>query len=296
MLAARSGSAPGLEQFGGAQDEQRGGAVAELERPHAGEQAPESAPQHRAHLQADRPPLPCARSPHAPHGGEHRDGREQSRHDRDEHRRAHVEHRDQRDREQRPHDRPEIVSGALEPVGAPVRLGRHHVGEDRVAARTAHAARSPGAGSQHEHLPRRGREPDAAREHRGRDVAPDRDLRAALRVVGERPAGQLRDARRAVGDAFDQPQGRRRRTQRHREEARQQRRRDLVAHVGQEARQPDRSHSWVEPWRLGIDRWRPFGIHDPIMAMRKFGTQTPSAWSGRHRGAAHSLDSPSTEG
>ena len=134
--------------------------------------------------------IPRARSPHAPHSGEHRERREQTRHDRDEHRRAHVEDRDQRDREQGTHDRAEVVRRALEPVGPPVRLGRHDVGEDRVAARTAHPARSPGAGSQHEHLPRRRREPDAAREHRGRHVAADRDLRAALRVVGERAAGR----------------------------------------------------------------------------------------------------------
>jgi hypothetical protein len=41
-------AAAGVEQLGGAQDQQRRGDVAELERRHRGEQAAEPAAQHRA--------------------------------------------------------------------------------------------------------------------------------------------------------------------------------------------------------------------------------------------------------
>ena len=135
--------------------------------------------QHRAHLQADRPPLPRARSPTA------RDGRRRaSRRPRAVPARsrraspcARRTSRSARSRAAAPADRSQVVRRALEPVGPSVRLGRHHVGEDRVAARPAHAARSPGAGSQHEHLPRRRREPDrCSRAPRSSRLAADRDL------------------------------------------------------------------------------------------------------------------------
>ena len=135
----------GLEQFGGAKDEQGRGAVAELESAHAHEQPPYAGPQHRANLETDRLPFPCSVAAPTCRAAKHGERGQQSGTIETSDRRAHVEQCDQHDRQQRPDDGAEVVGRTLESIRPPVRGRVHDVGEDalREGPRTPRAAQAP---------------------------------------------------------------------------------------------------------------------------------------------------------
>ena len=98
---------------------------------------------------------------------------------------------DEREREQRPADRAEVVHRPLEPVRAAVRArgttsasSAFRAGTRRPRAAQAPARRTPTCQAEVA-------TPISRREHRGRGVAADRAAPAA-RVVGERAAGEAR--------------------------------------------------------------------------------------------------------
>ena len=150
---------------------------------------------------------------------------------------ADAEQRDEREREQRPADRAEVVHRALEAVGAPVGGGGHDVGEQRVAGGHAQPARGP-------RRRRAGRRPatrcvatpiETARARRssrsrrrrrcgggrGSSASAPPASRAAPASPSEMPS--ISAERRGGG------------AERAGEEARQQRGRDLVPEVGEQA-------------------------------------------------------------
>ena len=67
------------------------------------------------------------------------------------------------------------------------------------------------------------------------------------RVIGQRPAAEPGHPAQRIRDALDQPQRRRRRAQHRGQKRRQQRGRDLVADIGQEARRADPADRPAEP-------------------------------------------------
>ncbi len=82
-------------------------------------------------------------------------------------------------------------------------------------------------------------------------VAADRDSPETVRAVGERTHPQAGDTRQSVGHSFDQPERRDRTAQGGSQQAEQQRRRDLVAYVGEEARRADAGDARVRSADLG---------------------------------------------
>ncbi|MDX6718449.1 MAG: hypothetical protein QOJ63_703 [Solirubrobacteraceae bacterium] len=224
---------PGSSRSVARRSQQRRRDVADLERADPHHQPSELAAQDRTHADAQRAALLDARARRAADRVQDRRDREQARNDRQLDRSPHAARGDERERQQRAADGAQVVHRALEAVGAPVRGGRHDVRQQRVARRDAQPARCPRAGAQHPHLPRRGGRADQARQHRGRRVAADGGGLPSLRIVGERAAREARGAGEAVRDTLDDAERRGGCAERARQQARQQRRRDLVAEVGQ---------------------------------------------------------------
>jgi len=119
---------------------------------------------------------------------EDRERREQARDDAHEHRVACAGERHESERKQRAADRAKVVHRPLEAVGAPIRLGRHDIGEQRVARRDAQPTRRPSGCPQNTDLPGCGCDTDQRREDCGRGVAAERGAAAAIGVVRERAA------------------------------------------------------------------------------------------------------------
>ncbi len=112
-------AAVGGQDVGGAQDEQGGGDVADLERGEPGEHAPEPATQHRADLEAQLLAFGDLREPGLADRVADRRRCQQPGNDGDQDRGAHAEQGDEAEREQRADDGAEVIHGALEPVGTP---------------------------------------------------------------------------------------------------------------------------------------------------------------------------------
>jgi hypothetical protein len=87
-------AAAGLEQIGGAQDQQRRGDVARLEGADGDHQAAEAAAQHGPHADPQRLVLPRARGAAVTDGVHDREDREQAGDDRYEDRGAHTDRRE----------------------------------------------------------------------------------------------------------------------------------------------------------------------------------------------------------
>ena len=134
------------------------------------------------------------------------------------------------EREQRPADRAEVVHHPLEAVGAPVRLGRRRIGEERVPRRDPQPSRGPRAHPEERHLQQRRRGSDQPRENRDARVAADRRRPPPGRIVCEGSSEESRDPREAVGDALDDAEGGRRASERG-DEPRKERGRDLMPEV-----------------------------------------------------------------
>ena len=167
--------------------------------------------------------------------------------DREQDGRTHADGGHQGQGQQRAADGPQVVHGPLEAVGPPVDVGRDGVGQEGVAGRDPQATGRPGSRPQHAHLPGGAGQADEPREHgRGR-IAADRGGPPALGVVGQRSAAQARRAGQAVGDPLDHAQGGGGRAQRAREQAGEQRRRDLVPEVREQARPADAADRGTEP-------------------------------------------------
>ena len=139
---------PGSQQVGRAEDHQRRGEVAQLERRGRGEQSSEPAVQQRADADADRLVLADGELRGVADGVDDRQSGEQPGDDREQDRGAHADQADEPDREQWPADRAEVVHRALEPVGAAVGGGGDDVGQQRVARRDAQPSGRPRAGAQ----------------------------------------------------------------------------------------------------------------------------------------------------
>ena len=176
---------------------------------------------------------------------------EQARDDRQSDRPADADRRDQAEGEERPDDRAEVVHRPLEAVGPSVGA--------RPARRRPAGRCGPGPGARGpSRLRRAGSRPAtprsaapiSRRQHGGGRVAADRHRPTAVGIIGERPATEAGHAGQAVGDALDQAQRRRGRTERRREQARQQRRWHLVPDIGEQARRPDPSNTRRQPGRL----------------------------------------------
>ena len=208
---------------------------------------------------ADRPALADARSAYVTHGREHRDRREKPRHDREQHRRTQSDERDRAgSRAAARRSPPRLSAARSNPYARPYASGETTSARIalRLGPRTPRAAQAPVRNTATCH----GAVANPMLLDRTAVVTypPTATLERRVGIVGERATGELRDTGRPVGDALDQPERRGRRAERRREEARQQRRRDLVPHVGEEARQPDRPHARVEPgwFRSQIGRFR----------------------------------------
>jgi hypothetical protein len=177
--------------LGRAQDQQRRGRVADLERGDGAEEPAELSLEDGAHAQPDLHPFPPAAVTGTADGVHDRPGRQQTRNDRQRDRPPHPDQRDEGERQQRADDRAEVVHRALEAVRAAIGGGRNAVGEQGVARRHPQAAGQPRPGPQHADLPDRRGGRDAGRQRRGGGVAADRDLTPADRVVGQGTAPSL---------------------------------------------------------------------------------------------------------
>lgn len=129
---------------------------------------------------------------------------------------------DQGERQQRTTDRAEVVHRALEAIGAPVRAGRDHICQQRVASGHAEPARHPRRGAQRSDLPGVRRDADQSRKDRGRRVTTNGRRPAAVRIVGQRTSPESRHPREAVRHTFDQPERRSGSAERRRQEGGQQ--------------------------------------------------------------------------
>jgi hypothetical protein len=238
-----------VQQRRRAQDQQARRDVAELERRdrHQGSHQPGLAQgaelePRAALLRADRPQPPCLGG-----GDGDRDRGEEPRHRREIQGVPDTEPAHQPGREQRSHDRAEIVAGALEPVGTAVGLRRRQLGEHGVAGRCADTAGEPGTGACEPGLPHRCREADRAGRRGRDDVAAGGHPQPPLRIVGERPGDELRDTGERVADPLDHAERAGRGTQGDGHERRQHRRGDLVTGIAEEAREADAADAARQP-------------------------------------------------
>ena len=199
---------------------------------------------------------------------------EQAGDDREQDRGAHADQPDERDREQRAADRAEVVHRALEPVGAAVDGGGDDVGEQRVAGRDAQPAGGPRAGAQDRRPARRWwRRRSGRRGPRWWRSRRPRSSAGARGIVGRGATGEVRGAREAVGDPLDHPERRGGRVQRARQQAGQQRGRDLVPEIGEQAGDADPANARCQPAGLLAG----FGAAVSVSAL------TRASWPGSRR-------------
>jgi hypothetical protein len=239
--------AAGGQQLGGAEDEQGGGDVAELEGRHPDHEPAEASGQHRSDAQPQRSPLALLGAGSVADGVDDGQGGEQAGDDGQGDGGAGADQADQAEGEQRAGDGAEVVHGPLEPVGPAVDAGRDDVGQQGVARRDPQAPGGPGASPQDADLPHGGGHPDEAGEDGGGGVAAHGLGAAALGVVGDGPPGEAGGAGQPVGEAFDEAEGGGGGAQGGGEQVGQEGGGDLVADVGKEAGRADARHPWPQP-------------------------------------------------
>jgi hypothetical protein len=127
-------AAPGLEEFGGPEDEEGGGAVPELEGADTGEERSQATLEDGPDLKPDPGSFPGLRRFDMPNGVEDGRGGEQTRDDRQPDRPAGAHQGDEGDGEDRPADGAEVVHGPLEAIGAAVDGRVDDVGEEGIAS------------------------------------------------------------------------------------------------------------------------------------------------------------------
>ena len=117
-----------------------------------------------------------------------------------------------------------------------------------IASRAGERApREPGRGSKQTRLPHRRCKPDRPGRGGGHQISPGRHAPSPLLIIGERTCNQHRHPHQAVTEALDHPECTCGGPKRDGHEARQDRCRDFVSGVAEEARQPDASHTARQP-------------------------------------------------
>lgn len=175
---------------------------------------------------------------------------EETRDHRQEDRLPHPERCDEKEGEKRAADGAEVIHGPLEAVRPSVGSRIDGVGKESVPGRDPQTARRPGARPEESDLPDGRGKTDQRRQNRGQRVATDRERSAPGRIIGQRPAGEFRRPSQTVGDALDDAQHGRGGTEGCGEERGQQRGRDLMAKVGQQASCPDAADARRQPMRI----------------------------------------------
>lgn len=194
-----------FEKLRTAKNQERGGRIPELERADANEEAPETSPEHRAHLDSQGTTFSNTKPGGRANRDDDRNDGEQARDDREEDRRPNPDEPNEREREQRPADRSKIVHGPLEPVRPTVGACRNDIGQERVPGGNAQTTRCPATGPKQRDLPDGRRKPDRCGEDGSGRVSCDRCISAPVGVVCKWATGKSRYAGKAVGKTFDQP-------------------------------------------------------------------------------------------
>jgi hypothetical protein len=141
------------------------------------------------------------------------------------------------------------IHHSLEAEGTAVCLAGDRRRQQRFTRRCANAASQPGRHSGQQNLKGARGEPNGARGHGGDGVADHNERLAATQPVREMAGDDLRDAREAVRRAFNRPEPPRPGAERH-EQRRQDRCRNFVAPIAQQACQPDAECGAVQPMRF----------------------------------------------
>ncbi len=199
------------------------------------------------HPDAKQTLLAGRRSRHATDRIDDRRDSQEARNDREQDRGPYSDDGNQSQRKQRPADRAEVVHRALEPVCTAVASWRNRLGQQRVPRRNSQTSRGPSPCSQHADLPRSCRDANESRKNCRRGVAGDSRRPSPARIVGQRTPTQSSGPRKPIRDALDQPEGGSRSTERRGQEARQQRRGNLVTEICKQARCADPAHTGGEP-------------------------------------------------
>ena len=126
---------------------------------------------------------------------------------------AHAQCSQQSRSAKRPEHGAESVHRALEAEGATGLSRRHGIGEQRVARRPAAAATNPSQCAQQQHNGPSLREGVTERRETCCKIPDDAGRLAQYWAVGDPAAGELRETRKAVGNAFDHAERNRRRAQ-----------------------------------------------------------------------------------
>ena len=198
-----------FEELGRTEDQECGGAVAELERTDTGEKAAQRSGEYRADLKPE-PSLHVRRgSWGVADGVEHGECREETGDDRQAAGPAGADRGDEADRGEGADDRAEAVHGALEAVGTAVGSGGDDVGQECIAGGYADTAGGPRAGPQDGNLPGGGDGRDRRRQHGGSRVAADGQVATSFGFVGQRAAAEAGDAGERIAHALDEAKCRR---------------------------------------------------------------------------------------